>query len=358
MSVFIGAEHIISPIGVGAELNFNKAFKGFSGVAKIEKAGFRDEVLFMSSFQNSDHIPTIFELIKQLIDELVVAPEVIESDKTKVIVSSTKGDISNGVQGALQRIVTFIQNTYALVHQPTLISNACISGVQAINLAADYIDSGSFKHVIVIGCDVLSTFVINGFQSLYAISEAPCQPYDEQRTGINLGEACAAVVLSNDNNIYKGKPLQYLGGSTTNDANHISGPSRTGEGLYRSVKQSLERAKIDSNSIGYISAHGTATRFNDDMESIAFNRLGMNLVPLNSLKGYFGHTLGTAGIIETAMAMQSLKQQKLLKSRGCENKGTTEPISVIQESTNHSFDVLLKTASGFGGGNASLILSR
>ena len=102
-----------------------------------------------------------------------------------------------------------------------------------------------------------------------------------------------------------------MGDATCNDANHISGPSRTGEGLYRSVKAALKEANIGAAQIDYISAHGTATPFNDEMEAIAFSRLGMEEVPLNSLKGYFGHTLGASGLLETIVGMHFMMKNIL-----------------------------------------------
>ena len=94
-----------------------------------------------------------------------------------------------------------------------------------------------------------------------------------------------------------------MGDATCNDASHISGPSRTGEGLFRSITAAINEAKIKLEDIDYISAHGTATIFNDEMEAIAFNRLGMESIPLNSFKGYFGHTLGASGLVETIVGL-------------------------------------------------------
>lgn len=357
MSIYIGGENIISPLGAGAQTNFNLAYNGASGVRLRKARGFRGEDLFVSSM-NESQASNIFQMVEKTVGGMDFDQSLLQSPNIKIIISSTKGDIVNGVQGALQRISDFVVEKWKPIHQPLLVSNACISGVQAINVASDYIENSLYDHVLVVGCDILSPFVINGFQSLYAISEGACQPYDQNRIGINLGEACATVLLSKSEAIFEEKPLKYLGGNTTNDANHISGPSRTGEGLYRSVAKTLKRASVKPEEVGYISAHGTATKYNDDMESIAFNRLGMSETPLNSMKGYFGHTLGTAGVIETAMSMQSLRNQKVLKSLGCENPGTVEPLNVLTESAPLDFNRFLKTASGFGGGNSSLIISK
>ena len=120
----------------------------------------------------------------------------------------------------------------------------------------------------------------------------------------------------------------------------------------------MERSKVTSQDIDFISAHGTGTNYNDEMESIAFDRLGLNSTPLNSLKGYFGHTLGAAGLIEVISTMKMMENNHLLKSLGFEEAGTTRSINILEENETQEVTTILKTASGFGGGNASLILKK
>ena len=112
------------------------------------------------------------------------------------------------------------------------------------------------------------------------------------------------------------------------------------------------------NSIDYISAHGTATIFNDEMEAIAFNRMQLSNIPLNSLKGYFGHSLGASGLVETIVGMHSLKNNVLYKSLGFESLGVSKVINVIKETTSKNLQTFLKTASGFGGCNTAVIFQK
>ena len=128
--------------------------------------------------------------------------------------------------------------------------------------------------------------------------------------------------------------------------------------MYRSVKKTLATANITASDINFISAHGTATVYNDEMESVAFDRLAMNQVPLNSLKGYFGHTLGAAGVLETAICIQSMRNNLLIRSIGCNKTGTTKELYVLTANKQTEVNCVLKTASGFGGANASLILKK
>jgi 3-oxoacyl-[acyl-carrier-protein] synthase-1 len=147
--------------------------------------------------------------------------------------------------------------------------------------------------------------------------------------------------------------IEIINGSGSNDANHISGPSRTGEGLFIAIKNTFEGEKID-----FISAHGTATPYNDDMESIALYRAGINQVPVNSYKGFIGHTLGAAGIIESIYCFESMNNNLLIKTAGYENPGTVEKLNVIRENATAKLIYVLKTASGFGGSNAAVLFRK
>ena len=356
MNIYIGAEHIISPLGNSAEENFTSACEGKTGIRIVKNGNFKqDSNLYLSKFDNDINIETI---INDCFNTLNINKSILTSNKTKIIFSSTKGYISNGIKHALVDITNKFTSTNKIPNKPIIVSNACISGVVAIAKAAELIKANFYENVIVIGVDFLSDFVVYGFEALYALSKEICKPFDKDRIGINLGEACSAVVLSKDKSIFNESPLEFVSGSSSNDANHISGPSRTGEGLYRSIQKTLTSGKISKSDIGYISAHGTATKYNDTMEAIAFNRLGLENVKLNSLKGYFGHTLGAAGLVEVSMAMQQLRHQKVLKSVGYSNSGDDEKLNIITTTETHQFDAFLKTASGFGGGNASIIIRK
>ena len=249
-----------------------------------------------------------------------------------------------------------IQEHFNLYHRPLIISNACISGVMAINTASNLIEAGLYKHVIVTGADIVSDFVLWGFQSLFAISNERCKPFDKNRKGISMGEGVGTVLVSSEESLFKEKPLKLLSGVSTNDANHISGPSRTGEGLFRAVKKTLDKNNIKTSDIDFISGHGTATNYNDEMESIAFSRLEMSEIPINSLKAYYGHTLGAAGMIESIISMQSIRGDVLIKSLGFDEQGTTHKLNILKENKETKVNCILKSASGFGGCNAALII--
>ena len=236
--------------------------------------------------------------------------------------------------------------------------NACVSGILSVAVAKDYIQQGLYDHVFIVSGDIVSEFILSGFNSFQALSETPCKPYDKNRNGINIGEVAASVLVTKSTESLAQESVEILGTGSSNDANHISGPSRTGEGLYRSVITALAEAGLEAKAIDYISAHGTATLYNDEMESIAFHRLGLSDTPLNSLKGYFGHTLGASGLLETIVGMHSLYNNRLYTSKGFQVLGTSKPLNVIKKTEDRNLNVFLKTASGFGGSNTSALFKK
>jgi len=359
VKIFIGGENIISPLGNGIKENFSKLRDNVSGISIFKNAGFNKEEICLSRISCNSTSKYDF-LLNTCLDEVKknVSSDIFTSDKMILVISTTKGDIEKSFTGTIVNSTGELQKKNFLKHFPVIVSNGCASGVIAINTAADLIRAGIYDNAIIIGCDVISDFILYGFQSLFSISPSPCRPFDKNRKGITLGDGCASVVLSKNTSIFIDPPIEYMEGTSSNDANHISGPSRTGEGLVRTVRKTLALAEMNEKEIDFISAHGTGTIYNDEMESIAFDRLGMNHIPLNSLKGYFGHTLGAAGVIETAICLQSMRNNMVIKSLGFEIPGIPKQLNIANENKKQEIRTVLKTASGFGGCNASLILKK
>ena len=290
----------------------------------------------------------------------------VRNNRVLLVISTTKGNISlleerfkarfNHKRVFLWEMTRVIGEFFGFMTTPIIVSNACISGVLALSVASRRIRSGQYDHAVVAGGDLISEFVLSGFHSFQAISPEPCRPYDIKRNGLSLGEAAGTIILSN--NTPEGVAVRIAGSATTNDANHISGPSRTGRELSLAIDYSLAEAGLGPGEIGYISAHGTATPFNDEMESKAVSLSKLNEVPLNSFKGYWGHTLGAAGVIESAAAVHSLRNNLLLRSAGFDEPGVPEKINVIGENLHAELNTCLKTASGFGGCNAAMIFEK
>lgn len=292
-----------------------------------------------------------------------------DDNKCLFLLSTTKGNVDllesqnknkfEPERKYLWRTAEIISEFFGNRNKPMVISNACISGVLAIINASDMIRSGLYHHVVVIGADIASEFVVSGFQSFKSLSNGPCKPFDISRDGLNLGEGSGTILLSGDTAISRSDfEIKVLGGASSNDSNHISGPSRTGEGLFFAVEKAIRNSDINSKDLDFISAHGTATPFNDEMEAKAFNLAGLSAVPLNSFKGYIGHTLGAAGIIESVFSICGMRENLIYKTLGFHENGVPDPVNVNDRLLNTEINFILKTASGFGGCNAAIVYAK
>ncbi|MBS1592972.1 MAG: beta-ketoacyl synthase [Bacteroidetes bacterium] len=366
--VYIVADNVISPLGTTSAENYARVSAGDTGISLVDDAGLSPVPVYAARINDSSlpHIESSSPRFERLcilsIQEALTHTAISMADRDTIfILSTTKGNIELLAAGARDSDLSLslsadrIAAHFRAVNKPIVVSNACISGVLAIITAKRLINAGKYKNAVVTGADVLSRFVVSGFQSLMAISDEPCRPFDKARKGINLGEGAATVVLTSDGSLVQPDSIQVLGEGLTNDANHISGPSRTGAELADAVTKAISRSSITAEDIAFISAHGTATLYNDEMESKAFERAGLSDTPLHSLKGYFGHTLGAAGVIETVMTIHSLRAKKVLASHGYTESGVPGSVTVNSSVVTSDKSHALKTASGFGGCNAALV---
>jgi 3-oxoacyl-[acyl-carrier-protein] synthase-1 len=286
------------------------------------------------------------------------------SDKVLFILSTTKGNVfllDNRETGfpkervllgvAARQMTEYFHNP----NTPLVVSNACISGVCAQIEAMRNLENGAYDAVVVVGCDVQSAFIVSGFQSFKALSVEPCKPFDVHRTGLNLGDAAATIIYTRKDNVDKNEWVACHG-AIRNDANHISGPSRTGEGSYRALKAVL--GDMNPDEIAFINAHGTATLYNDEMESVAIERAGLAQVPVNGLKGCYGHTMGAAGILETILSMHAIDDNNILATKGFESIGVTHPLVLSNQNQSTDKRAFIKLLSGFGGCNAALLMAK
>lgn len=257
---------------------------------------------------------------------------------------------------------TKIANRLGITDFVTTISTACSSSANAIMLGARMIKAGKLDRVIVGGADCLSKFTINGFKTLMILSDDNCKPFDADRTGLNLGEAAAFLVLESDEQVKKGnkKVLGYVSGyANANDAFHQTASSENGEGATIAMKKALKVADISANEIDYINAHGTATNNNDASESAAICRVFDDAIPsLSSTKAYTGHTLAAAAAIEAVYSVLTLQHSKVFPNLNFKTAIPETNIIPVTEVLEKEIKHVLSNSFGFGGNCSTLIFSK
>ena len=371
------SDNIISPLGMSTAENYAAVKAGRSELKRHDGLWNLPEP-FTASLMNREavaevaaqrHIDDSYTFFEKMI--ILSAAKALEqtdidptSDKVLFILSTTKGNVflldkrETGFAAERVRLGMAAQQMTAYFHNPNtpiVVSNACISGVCAQIQAMRELESGQFDYVVTVGADVQSAFIVSGFQSFKALSIDPCKPFDANRTGLNLGDAAATIIYTRKETVGENDWVACRG-AIRNDANHISGPSRTGEGSYRALRAVL--GDMDPEHIALVNTHGTATLYNDEMESIAIDRAGLASVPVNGLKGYYGHTMGAAGIMETILSMQAIDDNIILATRGFETIGVSHPLKISNQHQTTDKRAFIKLLSGFGGCNAALLLAK
>ncbi|MBS7347937.1 MAG: beta-ketoacyl synthase [Muribaculaceae bacterium] len=370
------AHNIISPLGFSSIDNFRRMAAGDSmlslhhnlfGLSEPFCASLLDRLEISSRFDalfSHDLDLTFFEKLAILSAHYAIVDADLDPAKDDVIfiLSTTKGNVDlladnpDDPRCFLAESARRIARSFGNMNTPIVISNACISGVCAQIAAVRELMFGGFRHAIVIGCDILSRFIISGFQSFKALSLEPCRPFDADRSGLNLGEAAGSIVFNAVDDTNAENVWHFIAAANHNDANHISGPSRTGEGSFRVLSDIL--SMVDPNDIAFVNVHGTATLYNDEMESIALHRAGLDDIPVNGFKGYYGHTLGAAGVIETILSMLAVDNNMVPATRGFNSFGTSFHPSLSNIARQSDRQTFIKILSGFGGSNAGIALSK
>lgn len=296
--VYCVGHSIISPLGEGSQANLEAVQAGCSGL-KLYTDRFPSVEPFCASLFDTPQsfVPLCIRSVEMAMGNIDLA-----STQTIFVISTTKGE-NLDLWTPAQAIARHFGNP----NQPIVVSNACTSGVCAQITAKRLLEAGLYRYAVVMGCDIQTQFIVSGFQAFKALSPEPCLPFSPERKGLNLGEAAATLILTSEPQ--GGWRLEA--GSIHNDANHISAPSRTGEGAFRCLQDVLEG--VSASNIDLLGVHGTATLYNDDMEKAAIQRAGLEAVPLSALKPFFGHTMGAAGVLETIIGMEMLKHGTFIK---------------------------------------------
>ena len=362
------ADNILSPLGATTAENYQAVKAGRSALARYDQRwSLPDKVLTASLFSQEQEQQFLIRGLSRFESMVVTSVREALSQTTLdvsqpnviLIISTTKGDVELLEESpeadhlspadSAQRIARELGFTT----DPIVVCNACISGLSALILASRLLEDGQYDHAVVCGADSQSRFIVSGFQSLKALSPEPCRPFDMERMGLNLGEAAATMIMSTVNCQLSTVNWTLGPGAIRNDATHISNPAKNGEGSCLALKTVVD--DNDKDSLAFINAHGTATIFNDQMESVAIERAGLADIPVNAYKGCYGHTMGAAGVLETILSMAALDDQTILATQGFEELGVSGHISLSASHQSTSKSAFVKMLSGFGGCNAALL---
>ena len=363
--VYKVADNILSPLGETTEQNYQAVKAGRSALCRYSDHWQLPQPFTASLFSEAQWQAlaaeglTPFEALATSSVRRALKDAAVDPARKGVvlIISTTKGNVDQLTQettddlspGASARKMARV---LGFTTEPIVVCNACISGVSALLLAARLLEAGTYDVAVVCGADVQSRFVVSGFQSFHVVSSEACRPFDMERTGLSLGEAAATMILSR-----QPQPQAWgiVTGAVRNDAFHISSPAKDGEGACQALRQVMQG--VSPSQLAFINAHGTATMFNDQMESVAIERAGLSSVPVNGYKGYYGHTMGAAGVLETILSMAALDDHTILGTKGFEEAGVSGNIRLVASSEATDKQAFVKVISGFGGCNAALLVA-
>lgn len=370
--VCITAAEVVTGLGPDLESLWKGLMAGESAIRPLQRFA-TDRYLsrnasWIDGLECRDGRSGLYPLLERLLDGFGPVPT-----DAALITATTKGCVDvmecinagnagDPTQLQAARLLQDISAKVGLASTGININAACASSTIAIARAAALIASGKCETVLVVCIDLVSEFVFSGFSALQALSPELCRPFDRNRNGLTLGEGGAALLLMSRERAQRDGRAELgivSGWGAANDATHITAPARDGCGLIQSVRQALERASLQPQEIAAINAHGTATPYNDMMELTAFRAVfGERNLPLNSVKGSIGHTLGAAGGIEVALGLKALQEKILPPTVGMLEPEQAGEGMLSREAQPICGNHLLTTNSGFGGVNAALVLSR
>jgi 3-oxoacyl-[acyl-carrier-protein] synthase II len=385
MKIFVASCGIISAAGK----NVNETLKNFKGNKRIiSKATIFETTLEYSAFK-IHHFPSkvseqrTYSLLKHALNECIenskipiqklnnyrvgvcfgttVACQLNDLDfyaKFKKTDKISLPPIKRYLNGNL---ATAIKTEYKFTGPAVTVVNACTSGADAIGTAALWIKNDLCDIAVAGGADELNDIPLSGFNSLANMSETPCMPFDKNRSGLNLGEGAGAIILLSEKiarELNLDSNIELTAYSTATDGYHLTAPSPDGIGLTNAINKALQNTKINPDEIGFINAHGTATKDNDLIEGKVFKKIFKNDVKFISTKGFTGHTLGAAGAIEAIFTIYGLKEKWIPPNIGFETYDENIGINPISKITEINSKYAMSTSLAFGGNNSVLIFKK
>ncbi len=395
--VFVTGVGIISALGVGKDATLQALIKGESGIGKISHIQTEHEEFPVGevSWSNAEmsrmlNVGYPIDELRTVLMGIIAAKEAMSSsgltsedlriaafingttvggmDKTEkhfknVFDSNVETEDSQELKyndcGYSTELIADSLGKFSLV---TTTSTACSSAANAIILGANLIKTGMVDIAIVGGAEALTKFHLNGFNTLMILDKNRCRPFDQDRTGINLGEGAAYIVLESEASAKRRgvNILSVLSGyANTCDAFHQTATSENGEGAYLAMRKAIDMARLSPYDIDYINAHGTGTPNNDETELAAMQRIwGYNLPKFSSTKAFTGHTTSASGSIEAVICILALLNDFLPKNLGWHNPMKEDVAPIIDNQHHHPVKNIINNSFGFGGNDSSLIFSK
>lgn len=383
---------IISSIGNSVEENFHSLIQSKSGITRIENFStyLKDFIKVGEIKLSNEDLSERLNIVKEnsytrtsllaifAIKEAIKHFSETEISQMGLVSASTVGGMDKTEQYFYEyqnnisvRKYIHTHNIGDITHQiadyfglksiVTALSTACSSSANAIITGCNLLRMGYLKQVIIGGSDPLSKFTINGFNSLMILSDTDCQPFDNNRKGLNLGEAGAYLVLETEENALKNnhKILATLSGwGNANDAYHQTASSADGEGAFLAMQKALSMANLSPSEIDYVNAHGTATQNNDLSESIALSRVFHSVPHFSSTKAFTGHTLATASSVEAIYSILAIQNGIVFPNLNFQTPMVEVDIKPQTEIKYKEINNVLSNSFGFGGNCSTLIFSK
>ncbi len=364
---------MITPYGQGIDACWKGILSGKTAISKLNRFSTRAfQSDYAATVKNLEYLQKD-SLVKQMLKSLFNNSSELIPQDAKLILATTKGEIDllekKMLKGTghvsdcnLNYLLKEVSVLAGVKDAGMIISAACASSTAAIARAAAMIRNRLSSCVLVVACDSVTEFVYSGFSSLMALDEFAAMPFDKNRNGLSLGEAAAFAIIMSKSRAKREKRKiigEIAGWGLSDDANHMTGPSRNSDGLILAIKKALKTACIKEREVGFISAHGTGTNYNDAMEIKAFQSVFKDKkIPIYSIKGGIGHTMGAAGLVESIIVLRALKERKVPPTVNLKDvdKDALGWVSLRKHSAAQNKTALL-TNAGFGGINAALVLA-
>jgi 3-oxoacyl-[acyl-carrier-protein] synthase II len=382
-SVAVVAAGVVTPIGTDLDTFWSGLVEGRDGISTIER--FRVDDLRVGRAGEIKHVPlpedgrppacrATLLLLAAARDLLRRSTLDAEPSRIGVVVGTALGGVEqleralDDKDGWPRHVAGALYDSpgHALARRlgargPELtVSTACASGATALGVGAEWLRTDRADVVIAGGFDGLCRFVMRGFDALRSLTRERVRPFDRRRSGLLLGEGAALVLLTRDRDVSGPRLGRLLGHASTSDAAHIAAPHPDGRGLRAAVERALAQAGLAARDVDFVSAHGTGTTLNDRIETAALKAaLGPRAreIPVNSIKGGLGHTMGAAATLEAVMCLLASRHGIVPPTLGLEDADPECDLDYVPLAARRVRPrVSLSTSLGFGGCNAALVL--